>query len=89
MTEPTQYPIDDTEYMTPQQAAAMRELARLRNAKAQEPQPEALTDSWVSATHSAPGETYVTVLGMEAEFVPLDVLIHRAWNGTEGQESEE
>jgi len=46
-------------------------------------------NKWETTTMSAPAATYVTVLGMEAEFVPLDVLIHRAWNGTQGQESEE
>ena len=46
-------------------------------------------DKLETTTMSAPAATYVTVLRMEAEFVPLDVLIHRAWNNTQGQESEE
>ena len=46
MSEVVEYPVDDPEYMTPQQAQAMRELDRLRNAKAQVPQPAPLPDSW-------------------------------------------
>ena len=80
--------IFDDEFCTPAQAEAMRDLARLRNAKAQEPQPAPLTDSWFASAHSAPGETYVTVLDMEAEFMPADVAHHREINGTTGQESE-
>ena len=45
-------------------------------------------DKLETTTMSAPAATYVTVLRMEAEFMPLDVLIHRALNNTQGRESE-
>lgn len=73
--------IYDPEYCTPSQRKEMEELARHRDALRE--------DKLETTTMSAPAATYITVLGMEAEFVPLDVLIHRAWNGTQGQESEE
>ena len=78
MTEVTQYPIDDPEYMTPQDAQ------RLKNAKAIDEyhkQRERLERGELATLRLKfrPGEGY----SVEA------VELHRAINGTTGMESEE
>ena len=85
MTEPTQYPIDDTEYMIPKDAAEARRL------KAEGQELAALQSPLVAAMAERirRNEDSLVTLKMQEEFLPLDVLIHRALNNTECQESEE
>lgn len=85
MSEVVQYPIDDPEYMMPKDAAEARRL------KAEGQELTALQSPLVAAMAEriSRNEDSLTTLRMQAEFLPLDVLIHRALNGTEGQESEE
>lgn len=70
MSEVTPYPIDDTEYCTPAQAAEIRRM------KAELP-------LWQNVIEATP--EIVTPL---FKYTPSDVELHRAINGTTGQESE-
>lgn len=78
MTEVTQYPIDDPEYMTPQQAHEARKM------KAELPLWQQVAQNVDVAPHA------IDCFSTEAPSqVQTDVDLHRALNGTVGMESEE
>ena len=100
MSEVTQYPIDDPEYMMPQDAAALRKMLAPRplwtqlehdKAKARAQELGALLESAIVPDGTlADGERHrlLNVTAEQSQWL-ADVELHRLTNGTIGQESEE
>ena len=99
MSEVTQYPIDDPEYMMPRDAAALRNLAprplwtQLEHDKAEARAQElgALLESAIVPDDALANVERHRLLNVTAEQLQwmADVELHRRMNDTLGQESEE